>query len=138
VTELTGPPHYPQYNGKKERSMRDIKGFERAMGRHAPPSTLTERIEAAIHDLNEVRPRPVLGGRTAREVFERDRIRLPERRKFIQEVNLTERTLRAQATTRRQRDSARRRAVEHVLLAYGLMKETGDVSRNYEPAGRTN
>jgi transposase InsO family protein len=138
VTELTGPPHYPQYNGKKERSMRDIKSFERAMGRHAPRSTLTGRIEAAIHDLNEVRPRPVLGGRTAREVYERDRIRLPERRKFIQEVNRTERTLRAQATTRRQRDGARRRAVEHVLLAYGLMKETGNVSRNYEPAGRTN
>ncbi len=137
VTELTGPPYYPQYNGKKERSMRDIKSFERAMGRHGPPSTLPERIEAAIYDLNEVRPRPVLGGRTAREAFERDRIPLPQRQEFMKEVSRSERKLRAEATTRAQRDSARRRAVEQVLLAYGLMTESGDVSRNYEAAERT-
>jgi hypothetical protein len=137
VTELTGPSHYPQYNGKQERSMRDIKSFVRAMARHGPPSTLTGRIDAAIYDLNEVRPRPVLCGRTAREVFEKDRIALPQRQEFMKEVNRRERKLRAEATTRAQRDSARRRAVEHVLLAYGLMKETGDVSRYYQAAGRT-
>jgi transposase InsO family protein len=137
VTELTGPTHYPQYNGKKERSMRDIKSFERAMARHGPPSTLPQRIDAAIHDLNEERPRPVLGGRTARESFERDRVPLPQRQEFTKEVNRTEQKLRAEAITRTERDSARRRAVEHVLLAYGLMKETGDVSRNYEAASRT-
>jgi len=137
VTELTGPRHYPQYNGKKERSMRDIKSFERAMGKHGLLSTLSERIDAAMHDLNEDRPRPVLGGRTAREAFERDRVPLPERQEFRKEVNRKERKLRAEATTRAQRDSARRRAVEHVLLAYGLMKETGGVSRNYQAARRT-
>jgi len=31
VIELTGPRYYPQYNGKKERSIRDIKSYERAM-----------------------------------------------------------------------------------------------------------
>jgi transposase InsO family protein len=137
VTELTGPSHYPQYNGKKERSMRDIKSFVRAMARHGPPSTLTQRIDAAVYDLNEVRPRPVLAGRTAREVFERDRIRLPQRQEFMKGVNRREQKLRAEATTRAQRESARRRAVEHALLAYGLMKRTGDVSPNYEAAGRT-
>jgi transposase InsO family protein len=137
VTELTGPSHYPQYNGKKERSMRDIKSFTRGMARHGPPSTLTERIDAAIYDLNEVRPRPVLCGRTAREVFEGDHIALPQRQEFMKEVDRREEKLRAQATTRAQRDSARRRAVEHTLLAYGLMKETGDVSPNYAAAGRT-
>ncbi len=137
VTELTGPRHYPQYNGKKERSMRDIKSFERSMKRHGGPSSLHERIEAAVHDLNQERPRPVLGGYTAREVFERDHGRLPRRREFIKEVNLTERKLRAEALTRTQRESARRRAVECVLLDHGLMTVMGDVSRNYSAGERT-
>jgi hypothetical protein len=138
VTELTGPRRYPQYNGKKERSMRDIKSFERAMRRHGGRSSLRERIDAAVHDLNLDRPRPVLGGRTARESFERDRIPLPDRGAFAEEVDRVEREFRNAATTRAERDSARRRAVEYVLLAYGLMKVMGDVSHNYEAAARTN
>ena len=137
VIELTGPRHYPQYNGKKERSMRDIKSFERAMRRHGRASTLRQRINAAVHDLNQDRPRPVLSGRTARHVFERDRIALPDREVFMEEVNRTERQLRNAATTRAERDTARRRAVERVLLAYGLMKNTGDVSHNFEAAEAT-
>ena len=137
VTELTGPRHYPQYNGKKERSMRDIKSFERAMRRHGRPSPLRHRIDAAVNDLNQDRPRPMLGGRIACEVFDQDRIPLPDRRVFIEEVNRTERELHDAATTRAQRDGARRRAVEGALLAYGLMKQTGDVSHNYEAAEGT-
>jgi hypothetical protein len=137
VTELTGPRHYPQYNGKKERSMRDIKSFERAMRRHGRPSPLRHRINAAVRDLNEDRPRPMLGGQVAREVFEKDRIPLPDRRVFMEKVNRTERELHDAAVTRAQTDSARRRAVEGVLLAYGLMKEIGDVSHNYEAAEGT-
>ncbi len=137
VIELTGPRHYPQYNGKKERSMRDIKGFERAMRRHGARSTLRRRVDAAIHDLNEDRPRPVLGGRTARNVFEHDRIPLPDRQEFRKEVDRTERRLHDTATTRAQKDAARRRAVEQVLLAYGLMKEIRDVSHNFETAELT-
>jgi transposase InsO family protein len=138
VTELTGPRRYPQYNGKKERSMRDIKSFERAIRRHGRRSTLKERIDAAVHDLNQERPRPVLGGRTARDVFEQDRIRCPHRRSFRKEVDRTERRLRAEATTRTERDSARRRAVEQVLLVYGLMTKMEDVSHNSAAARRTN
>jgi hypothetical protein len=137
VTELTGPRHYPQYNGKKERSMRDIKSFERAMRRHGRPSPLKQRIDAAVHDLNEDRPRPMLGGRTARNVFEQDQIPLPNREEFRKEVDRTERQLHDAATTRAQRDAARRRAVEHVLLTYRLMKEIGDVSHNCEAAAGT-
>ena len=134
VIELTGPRYYPQYNGKKERSIRDIKSFERAMRRHGAPSSLRGRIDSAMRDLNEWRPRPVLGGRTSREVFEQDRIPLPDRQDFSKEVDRTERQLHDSATTRAERDAARRRAVEQVLLAYGLMKEIGDVSRNFEAA----
>jgi hypothetical protein len=137
VTELTGPRRYPQYNGKKERSMRDIKSFERAMRRHGRSSSLRLRIDAAVHDLNEDRPRPMLGGRTARKVFEHDRIPLPDRQEFRKEVDRTERQLHDAATTRAERDAARRRAVEHVLLAYGLMEVIGDVSHNYRAADGT-
>jgi len=138
VTELTGPRHYPQYNGKKERSIRDIKSFERAMRRHGKSSTLRHRIDAAVHDLNQDRPRPVLSGRTAREVFQQDRIRLPDRERFTEDVDRTEQELHDAATTRAERDAARRRAIEQVLLAYGLMKETGDVSHNFAAAEGTN
>ena len=81
VVELTSPQAYPPFNGKKERSMRDIKSYERAIRRNSCVSSLTERIEMSLQDLNEDRPRPVLGGRTAREVFEQNRIPLPDRRR---------------------------------------------------------
>jgi hypothetical protein len=55
----------------------------------------------------------------------------------MKEVDRVESELHEAATTRAQRDAARRRAVEQVLLAYGLMKETGDVSHNFEAAGVT-
>jgi len=62
VIELTGPRRYPQYNGKQERSMRDIKSYERAMRRHGVKGRLIERLDTTIEDLNEHRtssPYPV-------------------------------------------------------------------------------
>ena len=79
----------------------------------------------------------MLGGRTAREVFEQGRIPLPSRGTFAQAVDRLERELHDRAACRAERDSARRRAVEGVLLAYGLMRITGDVSHNFTAAGRT-
>ena len=122
VTELRGPPSYPQYNGKKERSFRDVRGYERAMLRRHPWTRLHERIDAAIHDLNDDRPRPVLKGRVAREVFDQDRIELPDRQDFIKEVDRAEEKLRGEATTRADLDGARRHAVEVVLLRRGLLR----------------
>lgn len=137
VLELTGPRHYPQYNGKQERSIRDVRSYERAMRRHGVQGTLRERLEETIRDLNDERPRPMLGGRTAREVFEQDRVALPGRDALRKEVELTEAWMLAEARSRCEVDSARRRAVEHVLLAHGLMKETGDVSTYYRAGSRT-
>jgi hypothetical protein len=128
VVSLTSPPRYPPFNGKKERSIRDIKSYERAMRRHAKGTTLKERLADAVHDLNEERPRPVLHGRTAREVFEGDRRELPHRRVFRKEVKEVEESLLGDACSRRERAAARRRAVELVLLRYGLFKQMADVS----------
>jgi hypothetical protein len=137
VLDLTGPRSYPQYNGKKERSIRDVKSYERALRRSRHRLTLRQRLDETVHDLNEERPRPVLGGRTAREVFTQDNIELPDRRQFRKEAERTEQRLFAIARSRSQQRSARRRAIEEVLLRYSLMKESGDVSRNYEARIRT-
>ncbi len=128
VEMLTSPPYYPQYNGKKERSIRDIKSYERAMRQHGIESTLAERLDAAIHDLNEVRPRPVLGGRTAREVYDQDRVCLPDRDAFRRTVDRWEVKLKEEAPTRELKGAARRRAVEQALLEYGLMELSGGMS----------
>jgi transposase InsO family protein len=137
VLDLTGPRSYPQYNGKKERSIRDVKSYERALRRSGKRLTLRQRLDETIHDLNEERPRPVLGGRTAREVFTQDNVKLLDRRRFRKEVDRTEQRLLAIARSRSEQRSARRRAIEEVLLRYSLMKESGDVSRNYEAKIRT-
>jgi transposase InsO family protein len=137
VLDLTGPRSYPQYNGKKERSIRDVKSYERALRRSGKRYTLRERLVKTIHDLNEERPRPVLGGRTAREVFTEDIIKLQDRQRFRKEVDQTEQRLFATARSRSEQRSARRRAIEEVLLRYSLMKESGDVSRNCEAKIRT-
>jgi transposase InsO family protein len=137
VISLTSPPRYPPFNGKKERSFRDIKSYERAMRRHTRGTKLSERLEAAIHDLNEVRPRPVLNGRTAREKFE-DEISLPDRKTFRKEVEAAEQQLLVIARTRREQAAARRKAVEEILLRYGLFEEIADVSTNLKAVGVTN
>ena len=130
VVDLTSPPSYPPFNGKKERSMRDIKSFERALRKHRVGCSLSQRLQMAMHDLNDERPRPVLGGRTACEVFEQDRIAMPNRKCFKREVETRQRELEAQAGSRREMQAARRRAVIEVLSRYKLIKWRGDVSSN--------
>jgi len=124
VIDLTSPPHYPPYNGKMERSVRDIKSYVRAMKRKHSPLTLSGRIATAIHDLNEERPRPMLGGKTAREVFADRALPLPDRRRFLMEIERRERWLASISCSRREQDDARRRAVAEVLLEHGLMVDT--------------
>jgi len=132
VVELTSPPYYPPFNGKKERSMRDIKSYERALRKHVKGTSLFERIEITLHDLNEERPRPVLGGRTAREVFEDDRAALPSRQRFKMEVETRQIELEAKAGSRKEVQAARRRAVIEVLSPYNLLKWRGDMSTNLQ------
>jgi transposase InsO family protein len=137
VLDLTGPASYPQYNVKKERSVRDVKSYERAMRRQGVGGSLACRLDRTIGDLNIDRPRPVLGGRTAAEVFAEDRIELPDRRKFKKEVEIAERRWLSRARSRAEQNSARRKAIEEILLHYRFMNISGDVSRNYRAQMRT-
>lgn len=128
VLDLTSPPHYPPYNGKKERNFRDVRSFERALRLHGVGGSLESRIAWAIHDIDVERPRPVLGGRTAAEVFEQDRVPLPSRRLVRMAVETRQLELEAEAGTRAERADARRRAVAQVLSALGLLVWKGGVS----------
>jgi transposase InsO family protein len=121
VVLLLSPPCYPPFNGKKERRFRDVKGFVRALARHRLGASIQERIDLALRDLDEERPRPVLGGRTAAEVFAQDRIELPDRRRFRLEVETRQRELEADAGSRTEIAAARRRAVMEVLSRHGLL-----------------
>jgi hypothetical protein len=137
VLDLTGPSYWPAYNGKKERSIRDIKSYERAMRRYGAGGTLADRLDATLKDLNEDRPRPILGGLTAREAYEAGQGALPARSQLRKEVRLQERRLKAAATSRRQEQGARRRAIEMVLSSHGLLREMGDVSHDFLADRRT-
>jgi hypothetical protein len=117
--------------------MRDIKSYERPMRRHGVRGTLTDRLDVTVHDLNEDRPRPILGGRTAREAYQQDQADLPSREAFIQEVDRREEERRTAARSRREVAAARRRAVEQALLRYGLMRECSHMSHDFEATVRT-
>jgi transposase InsO family protein len=128
VVELTSPPYYPQFNGKKERSMRDIKSYERALRKNRVGNSLEHRIELTMTDLNEDRPRPILNGMTAAEVFTQNRIRLPSRRRFKMEVKTKQIELESKAGSQPEIQAARRTAVNAVLSRYGLLNWRGNVS----------
>jgi hypothetical protein len=130
VVALTSPPGWPGYNGKQERSMRDVKSHERALRRHGVKGSLAHRLDLTMKDLNDDRPRPVLRGRTAREVYADRTVPLPNRQAFIAAVGKEEARLRAAASSRTEAASARRRAIENTLIGDGLMVITRCVSHD--------
>ena len=89
-------------------------------------------------DLDQDRPRPVLGGRTAREVFEQDRMTLPDRFRFRLLVEMRQKELESNAGSRTEIAAARRRAVMEVLSRYGLLVWKGDVSTDFQTRTGTN
>ncbi len=100
--------------------------------------SLSISIGKAMHDLNEIRPSPVLGGRTAREVFEDSTRALPTRWIFYQEVVKTEAAMKKAARSRKEVVAARRQAVEAVLSSHGLFEEIADVTTNLSAENVTN
>ena len=131
VLSLASPPGTPRYNGKMERSMRDIKSYERAMRQAGAEGPLWSRICATIKDLNEDRPRPVLGGQTAQEAYGNGLQALPDRQQLRREVEKRERKILADASSRVEVRNARRWAIEGTLISYGLVKIEGEVSHDF-------
>jgi len=131
VLDLTSPAGHPGYNGKQERSMRDIKSYERAMRKHGDNGPLEGRIRATMKDLNDDRPRPVLGGRNAKNAYHEGMHELPARQLFRAAVESRERSLLASATSRSEARKAHRKAIEQTLWSYGLMEIEGIVSHDF-------
>ena len=131
VLDLTSPAGHPGYNGKQERSMRDIKSYERAMRKHGDKGSLAGRIGVTMKDLNDDRPRPVLGGRTAREAYIAGLNQLPDRKLFRASVESKEQELLASATSRSEARKAHRKAIEQALWSYGLLSIEGKVSHDF-------
>ncbi len=138
VVDLTSPPYYPPFNGKKERSMRDIKSYTRALFQNRVGNSLEQRIAITMQDLNDERPRPVLNGMTAAEVFNQNQTRLPNRRRFKMEVETRRLELEAEAGSRTEKTTARRNAVIQVLSSYNLINWRGDVSTYFQSQTGTN
>jgi hypothetical protein len=118
--------------------MRDIKSYERALRKYGRGAPLSERIDITMRDLNDERPRPVLGGRTALEVFEQDRKSLPNRKRFKMEVETRQFALEALAGSRKEIQAARRKDVIEVLMRYNLLNWRGDMSTNLQRQVWTN
>lgn len=70
VLPLNNPPHYPRYNGAKEKSIRDLKAaLDRQFQPARPvPATLALAVELTVQELNH-QSRRCLKGRTACAVF---------------------------------------------------------------------
>jgi len=131
VLDLTSPAGHPGYNGKHERSMRDIKSYERAMRKYGHTGSLWARIRATMKDLNDDRPRPVLGGRTAKASYNAGLGQLTTRQMFRASVESKEQELLALATSRSEASKAHRKAIEQTLWSYGLMSIEGKVSPDF-------
>ena len=77
VLPLNNPPHFPRYNGGREKSIRDFKAALDQRQQHKPdvPENFALAVEVTAHELNH-RSRRCLKGRTACAVFYDDAQRL--------------------------------------------------------------
>ena len=77
VLPLNNPPHFPRYNGAKEKSIRDLKTAldQRLRAGLSPALEHTLAVEVTVHELNH-QARRCLKGRTACAVFHDDAQRL--------------------------------------------------------------
>ncbi len=77
VLPLNNPPHFPRYNGAKEKSIRDLKAAlaQRLQPRLEDTPELALAVAATVQELNH-QPRRCLKGRTACAVYHDDAQRL--------------------------------------------------------------
>lgn len=77
VLPLNNPPHFPRYNGAKEKSIRDLKTAlnQRLLLADKAPAEIALAVEVTTHELNH-QSRRCLKGRTACAVFHDDAQRL--------------------------------------------------------------
>lgn len=130
VSVINSPPCHPRYHSQRERSICDALAHPRVQCAHCVHDGLASRIQRAIAEPRDDRLRPVLGGRTGREVYRQQHPPLG-RRRLRCEVDKREQEIVIQSASRRGRDRALPRAAEDVLSPYALVEWTGDVSHSF-------
>ena len=124
VIPLPNPPECPRFNGKTERSYRDPKEWLAEFGKDVfwTEDELAVELDLCYTQLDEVEPRDVLGGRTARVTYD-TAPRAPVTREvfFKEALDRFDRTMR-QATKRLNTNVAWRFAAKETLKQYGLVR----------------
>lgn len=133
VMPLNSPPHYPPYNGGMECAVRELKTplREKILAHGpSPESQVQAWAEVLAHDLNH-RSRGCLDGHIACRVFQDAKpalqaYTLRKRREIFDWINgLTQALIAVSAIhTKRQVETARRRAVENWLQKNGVITIT--------------
>ncbi len=142
VIPFNSPPHYPQYNGGVERAQGEIREeFDDWTAGIAtvPPEHMHVYAAATAHGLNH-KPRPVLDGRHACQVFTRDgrqaTVTPGDRQEVLNELIAAAAVLLDTEDGRTLHDvrKAWRRAVEWWLQTHDLIRDIKDPGVNQFPA----
>jgi hypothetical protein len=73
VIAVPSPPYYPRFNGKNERGNLEARRWiASADADREPVDVVLEKLRKGTYDQNELRHREVLGGRTSKDVWDRD------------------------------------------------------------------
>lgn len=122
VLVLHGPPYYPRFYGQLERQNREHR---RILGARVVPSPdiLPALSDDMLRAVNELWPRPRLGWRTARQVWD-NRVRVEENRDELREevTDRARRIARESKTRDVPADFFERLAIERALEKRGYLR----------------
>jgi hypothetical protein len=124
VVPLPSPGGYPPFNGKTERSYRDVKDWLAEFGKNVywTPEELEVELDLCFTQLDDVDARAVLGGRTARVAYEQTPRAAVDPKVFFKEaLELYDRTMRLAKSKLLPRD-VWRYAAKELLKTYGLVR----------------
>lgn len=124
VVPLPSPASYPPFNGKTERSYRDVKDWLREFQGELYWSVdeLEAELQLCFQQLDEIDPRPVLGGLTARDIYETSpRAEVNPEIFFSEAITLYDKVMRQTTKPPRVHDAWRYVAKE-TLKQYGLVR----------------
>ena len=124
VVPLPSPASYPPFNGKTERSYRDVKDWLREFQGELYWSReeLEAELDVCFHEISDLDPRPVLGGATSRVIYEEaPRSDVNPETFFRDAVTLYDKVMRKSSKAPRVHDAWRYVAKE-TLKQYGLVR----------------
>lgn len=124
VIPLPSPRAYPCFNAKTERSYRDPKEWLAEFGKNVfwTEDELAIELDLCYTQLDEVEPRDVLGGRTARVAYEDSAHAPVDQKAFFREAVQRFDTTMRQSTKALHPCDAWRYVAKEMLKQYGLVR----------------